>query len=405
MSRINLNFIRNSFKIQLAFWGIVIILFIQLLNAIILINSKKIELANDIYNNANAYAKLTTNKMVEYYLHYHNSGYFKLYNLIDELLTLNEDIEMIYIYKTDGDIVLHPNDFKNRKKPTIIKIPKNSKIFNRLELVEISSDFYIINERKKIDIVSPHIDEWGRHTYSVRYIFNYKSLDKKILKMKNEIIVISLISLFIAIILFIIFAIKITSRITELLKEKELLLREVYHRVKNNFQIVISLLSLDSPHENEEERNFDIINRIKSMSLIHEYLLDSKKFSQIKSREYLLRIINENQKLNINIDSKIDSCILNIDQAMALGIITNEVLNNALKHHPEKNRCIISLNFKKSKNFITLTIKDNGLGFIPPKYTESFGLEMINEFTSKLKSSNIEFIKNNGTTFILKFEL
>ena len=203
-----------------------------------------------------------------------------------------------------------------------------------------------------------------------------------------------------------------TSEIRGLLKEKELLLREVYHRVKNNFQMVIGLLWIEASQEKSKEHKssfLELINRIKSMSLVHHYLLDSNTYSKIESKEYLSKIIEETEHIyseqNIHIEKDIDPCILEIDQAMALAVIINEVLTNAVKHYPQEGICSIQFSFKKENHYITLVIKDNGSGFSKNKEKQGFGLKLIEQFSKKLKSSNIQFSFDTGTTFRLSFRL
>ena len=203
-----------------------------------------------------------------------------------------------------------------------------------------------------------------------------------------------------------------TIKITELLKEKELLLKEVYHRVKNNFQMVIGLLWIEasSDKNSEHKQSFlELIGRIKSMSMVHQYLLDSNTYAKIESEEYLLKIIEETEQIyskkNIHIEKEIDHCTLDIDQAMALSVIVNEVLTNAVKHHNQQTICDIQFSFKKENENIRLSIEDNGLGFTYNEETQGFGLKMIKQFSKKLKSSNIKFNFKNGTEFMLSFKL
>jgi two-component sensor histidine kinase len=201
-----------------------------------------------------------------------------------------------------------------------------------------------------------------------------------------------------------------TKEISKLLCEKDLLLKEVYHRVKNNFQIVISLLWIESSKEmNRDNKNLfqDIINRIKSMSLVHTYLLKSKTLSEIESQEYLAQIINQTKNIyhNINIKTEVDSCYLNIDEALSLGIIINEILNNSAKHHNNIGECKINLFFKVNKTNVKLLIEDNGAGYILENKVNGFGIKMVEEFAQKLKYSNIIFSAKNGTLFILEFEI
>jgi two-component sensor histidine kinase len=203
-----------------------------------------------------------------------------------------------------------------------------------------------------------------------------------------------------------------TTKIGGLLKEKELLLREVYHRVKNNFQMVIGLLWIEASQEKSKEHKssfLELINRIKSMSLVHQYLLDSNTYTEIESEEYLLKIIEETEQIyskkSIFIEKEIDHCILDIDQAMALAVIVNEILTNAVKYHNQESICHIQFSFKKVNENITLTIQDNGLGFTNSENNQSFGLKLVEQFAKKLNSSTIEFSFDIGTKFVLSFEL
>jgi len=201
-----------------------------------------------------------------------------------------------------------------------------------------------------------------------------------------------------------------TKEISKLLGEKDLLLKEVYHRVKNNFQIVISLLWIESSKEiNRDNKNLfqDIINRIKSMSLVHTYLLKSKTLSEIESQEYLSQIINQTKNIyhNINIKTEVDSCYLSVDQALSLGIIINEILNNSAKHHNNIEECEINLFFKVNNSSIKLLIEDNGDGYTLENKANGFGVKMVKEFAQKLKYTNINFSVDNGTKFILEFEI
>ena len=206
-----------------------------------------------------------------------------------------------------------------------------------------------------------------------------------------------------------------TDKINKLLKEKELLVKEVHHRVKNNFQILISLFSLEaSKDKNRHHKNFllELKNRIKSMSLIHKYLISSDNFSEIESRKYFFNIIDEIKMVSytqtININQEIDSYILSVEEAISLGVIINELLANAIKHHPSKNNniqeCNIFISFKIIGKNITLIIEDNGIGFDKNNISEDgLGLDLINQFSKKLNShnSNDNFTFNNRTRFEL----
>ena len=197
----------------------------------------------------------------------------------------------------------------------------------------------------------------------------------------------------------------------DIVQDKELLLKELYHRVKNNFQMVISLLWIEFNKLKDKEQKEDfshLINRIKSMSLMHDYLYNSNGLSNIKSDEYILNIIDEVNKIYDNstftINSNLSDVDISINDAMLLGMVINEVLNNSIKHHKDKDSCIITLYFKKYDNKYLLSIQDNGDGFDEQEIHSGLGMGLIKQFVNKLKNAEFLFINNHGTRFELSFE-
>ena len=201
-----------------------------------------------------------------------------------------------------------------------------------------------------------------------------------------------------------------TNKVNQLLKEKEVLLKEVYHRVKNNFQMVVSLLWIENENKkSEDESLLELINRIKSMALIHQYLLGMDDYAEIKSKEYLHQINLEIQKsytkTKLSIQDNIDDFSLSPDQALALGIIVNELLTNSVKHFKRDEVCTIELRCQKIDHEVKLTLQDNGEGFELKRRRNSFGLKLIKQFSKKLHASKSEFSFENGTKYELFFEL
>jgi two-component sensor histidine kinase len=206
-----------------------------------------------------------------------------------------------------------------------------------------------------------------------------------------------------------------TNKLKTALLEKELLLKEVYHRVKNNFHMISSLLWLEAEkmESNDEKDNafLTMINRIKAMSSVNQLLYNSKNLSTIESGEYLMAIIEETKliysKSDVVINHEIETCNLTMDESMILGMIVSEVLNNAIKHHDTKDICVIMLTFKNEAGNITLKIKDNGSGFTLNNKTKAqgLGLKLIKQFSKKLSNSKISFSYENGTLFKLEFQL
>lgn len=203
-----------------------------------------------------------------------------------------------------------------------------------------------------------------------------------------------------------------TNEVNQLLKEKEVLLKEVYHRVKNNFQMVVSLLWIENENTKSDDEDgslLELINRIKSMALIHQYLLGMDDYAEIKAQEYIHQINLEIQKSytqkTLSIHDNIDDFSLSPDHALALGIIINELLTNAVKHFKKDEVCSIELSCKKVENLVILIIQDNGEGFDLKKRRNSFGLKLIKQFAKKLHASKSEFSFESGTRYELLFEL
>jgi two-component sensor histidine kinase len=199
-----------------------------------------------------------------------------------------------------------------------------------------------------------------------------------------------------------------TNKLSSLLKERELLLKEVYHRVKNNFHVVIGMLWFQSKKEDSNTQEFkELINRIKSMSMIHEYLYDSKNLSNISAKEYLSKIINNisNTYNKIILDFKIEDIVIDIDNAVSLGVIINETFTNAVKHNIEVENLCINITVIKKDKFIYLTIQDNGEGFDNIKEKKGLGIKLVEQFCQKLPESKYDFSFTNGTKFELQFEI
>lgn len=203
-----------------------------------------------------------------------------------------------------------------------------------------------------------------------------------------------------------------TNEVNKLLREKESLLKEVYHRVKNNFHMITSILWLkyNNSQENDEKVSLlELMNRIKSMSLIHQYMLDLDNFSEIKSDQYLTRIIDEIKKSysehNIEVQQTLDSFPLTPNQALALGVIINELLTNSVKYYHLKSPCKIVFSCKEEEKNIRVFIKDNGIGFDIKTQTNGLGLKLIEQFSQQLHATKAEFSFDGGMKYELVFKL
>jgi PAS domain S-box-containing protein len=200
------------------------------------------------------------------------------------------------------------------------------------------------------------------------------------------------------------------------LKEKEILLKEIHHRVKNNLLVVSSLLEFQTEYINDPAiiKVFeDSQHRIYSMALIHEKLYQSKNLEKINFGEYIQNLVynlissyNITQE-RIQVEFDIAPVELNIETANPGGLIVNELVSNAFKHAFPDNRggkLLLKLHQDNSQKII-LVIKDNGIGFPPHldfKNTESLGLQLVCTLAEQLEGE-IRLNKENGTTFELIF--
>lgn len=173
------------------------------------------------------------------------------------------------------------------------------------------------------------------------------------------------------------------EHIKQSLKEKEVLLKEVHHRVKNNMQIISSILNLQSSYTSDSNiLNLlrESQNRIKTMAYIHESLYQNKTFSSINFNEYLTQLISniihsysvspDKMQLKLNCEKT----ILNLDTSIPLGLIINELITNSIKHaFPASSKGIISINLRTQNKTVFLTVEDNGVGIGPNISTEKSG--------------------------------
>ena len=202
----------------------------------------------------------------------------------------------------------------------------------------------------------------------------------------------------------------------ESLQEKQLLLKEIHHRVKNNLQVIISLLNLQSRYVTDPAVLSVITesqHRIKAMALVHEQLYQSRNFAGINIREYT-QSLTGNLVNTFNIPSrKIEIAIkiyedvwINIDSAIPLGLIISELVSNALKYaFPNSRSGRIEISLDKDAEKFILVVKDNGIG-MPPDFdwdtARSLGLRLIRMLTRQLNGS-ITQLSGEGTGFRIEF--
>lgn len=193
--------------------------------------------------------------------------------------------------------------------------------------------------------------------------------------------------------------------------ERKTMLQEIHHRVKNNFQIISSMLRLQThnkPNEDVKTAFDEAINRIHTMSTVHEIIYRQETLDKVDPREYLENLVaNLSRSFETgNITIKVDSCEdpLELDQTIPLGIIVNELITNSFKHAFNQDiiQPAISISLKKQNGKFILSYRDNGVGYKPTKHDNSFGLELIETMVHQI-AGKMEFMSENE--WPTKFEI
>jgi two-component sensor histidine kinase len=200
------------------------------------------------------------------------------------------------------------------------------------------------------------------------------------------------------------------------LKEKEILLREIHHRVKNNLAIVNSLLRLHSKYATDDFhiRLFaDAQTRIRSMSLAHETLYQSENLARLKGGEYLATLVDHlvisvgKTGRKIELSKEIDDIFLELDTAVPLGFVVSELVSNALRHAfpiGASGHITVSLRVLAGDQ-LELIIKDDGIGLpkdFDPANPQTFGFKLINLFSDQL-NGELSIPETSGTEIRLVF--
>jgi two-component sensor histidine kinase len=197
------------------------------------------------------------------------------------------------------------------------------------------------------------------------------------------------------------------------LKEKELLVKEVHHRVKNNFQIVSSLLELQT-NDIEDKKALQLIedgqNRLRSMAIIHQKLYQNKD-GLIDFNDYITLLVKEltslypsDKKIEIHID--INKIFFDIDTAIPLGLIINELVTNAYKYAFKEEEGKLNISIDKSAEDYTLKVYDNGTGLKTKTNFDSIkttGLRLVKRLVKQIHG-NIEYKNRSGAYFVITFK-
>jgi len=205
--------------------------------------------------------------------------------------------------------------------------------------------------------------------------------------------------------------------IAESLEEKEVLLREIHHRVKNNLQIISSLLNLQSKKISDQAL-LDSINegknRVEAMSLIHQNLYQNEGLTSIAMQKYLEQLMDHlstsfrSEDKKIEFEIKANKIVFDIDTAIPLGLIVNELVSNAYKHafkNKEEGTIKVEISQEDNAKYL-LRVKDDGVGIsedINLKKSKSLGLKLVHSLGARQLKGDIQISNNKGCQFEILF--
>ncbi len=365
-----------------------------------------------------------------------------LYQLnLSEINESDDAFNAIYAYKGLGEIDMLQNDFTSAAthlEKALFLSRKNNFITNRDEM--LYSLYMIYNQtgdyKKALESLhgytalrdSIFTDEKDKNLNEALQKYEAAKKDKELAQTQLELereslkkrnfLIISLAAILVAAIAlwFLYFKSKTNLQlqaqkdiIQKSLKEKELLLKEIHHRVKNNLQVISSLLNLQSRTiEDQQAKNAirEGQNRVKSMALIHQNLYHTNHMTSMEVGDYIGKLgqsLFDSYNVDrdkVTFDMETEPLHLDVDTLIPIGLILNELLSNALKHaFPEGKTGEIKVTFKRQSGDLLLSVKDNGVGFSatnPSLKKKSFGMTLIDAFSDKLNAA-VEVLEQGGT--------
>lgn len=196
--------------------------------------------------------------------------------------------------------------------------------------------------------------------------------------------------------------------------EKDVLIQEIHHRVKNNLQFVSSLINMQinsSDNSTESYSLNDASRRIKAMALVHEMLYNQNEMQGINIRQYLLELVDSmNELVNskaipIQFHVESDTLVFDTQKAIAIGMITSELISNSIKYaFANTNNPSITIKLARQLDTITYEVRDNGIGFKETnEQRKKLGMRLISIFSRQLKG-DYTFESSNGYAYIIQFK-
>ncbi|EMJ92166.1 sensor histidine kinase [Leptospira alstonii] len=207
------------------------------------------------------------------------------------------------------------------------------------------------------------------------------------------------------------------TKLTESLRDKETLFREIQHRVKNNIQLILGMMTLEQEQARSESAKKAIesaMNRIQSMGMVQDYLFLKNSYKIVDAKDYLGSLVDHlflsygPNDGRIQSDCNIEEILLSVDKAIPCGLLLNELLSNSFKHaFPENREGKITVLFRKSDSgYLILEVADNGVGVKSEKKEsseeESLGMNLVRALSFQLRGE-LEVEKENGFLIRVRF--
>jgi two-component sensor histidine kinase len=209
---------------------------------------------------------------------------------------------------------------------------------------------------------------------------------------------------------------KLVANIKENLREKETLLAEIHHRVKNNLAVISGLLQLESSNVEDEHTERILKNsqlRIQSMATVHEMLYKAQNFNNLSFNDFIKKMVasihdiykSAYSELSVEVDAKdID---LNVNQAVPFGLMVNELVTNAFKHaYPDGGSGVVAISFFEEEGNVVLTVEDEGMGLdddFSLEESESLGFSLIKILSQQI-DADVTVESEHGTKVTVVFE-
>ena len=202
------------------------------------------------------------------------------------------------------------------------------------------------------------------------------------------------------------------TKLKKALEEKNTLLIEMHHRIKNNLTMLISLMRIQSrtindPGDLEIFSSFE--NQILSISKLHEQLYVTGNYLKVDLKSYLSELssgLNESMIRPANFELELEEVLVKSNTAVTIGLIVNEIISNSLKHGLKTNKdLIVSMQLMRQNGHVYLKLSDNGDGFnMPEEINSSFGLSLIHDLSEQIGADIIFTSDSSGTSYELKME-